>query len=88
MESESELESIQIRRFRTRIGSYNRLLNLGIIIKLLGTISINYQTSITPFGATNGASEIVGLAHAKLRRGSPTNCSRHPANRSLTVYQI
>ena len=28
------------------------------------------KTSITPFGATNGASEIVGLARAKLRRGT------------------
>ena len=27
-------------------------------------------TSITPFGATNGASEIVGLARGKLRRGT------------------
>ena len=27
-------------------------------------------TSITPFGATNGASEIVSLARAKLRRGT------------------
>ena len=27
-------------------------------------------TSITPYGATNGASEIVGLARAKLRRGT------------------
>ena len=30
----------------------------------------NYITSITPFGATNGASEIVSLARAKLRRGT------------------
>ena len=28
------------------------------------------STSITPFGATNGASEIVSLARAKLRRGT------------------
>ena len=30
----------------------------------------NIKTSITPFGATNGASEIVGLARVKLRRGT------------------
>ena len=28
------------------------------------------MTSITPFGATNGASETVSLARAKLRRGT------------------
>ena len=28
------------------------------------------KTSITPFGATNGASEIVSLACEKLRRGT------------------
>ena len=28
------------------------------------------KSSITPFGATNGESEIVGLARAKLRRGT------------------
>ena len=30
----------------------------------------HYMTSITPFGATNGASEIVSLARAKLRPGT------------------
>ena len=29
-----------------------------------------YQYSITPFRVTNGASEMVGLARAKLRRGT------------------
>ena len=32
--------------------------------------NLEIPTSITPFGATNGASEIVSLARAKLGRGT------------------
>ena len=33
----------------------------------------NHITIIMPFGASNGASEMVGLARARLRRGTSTN---------------
>ena len=35
-----------------------------------GNYRYAYVTSKMPFGATKGASEIVGLARAKLRRGT------------------
>ena len=48
---------------------YRRVLSPGIIIGRYRFEDV-FDTSIAPFGATNGPSEIVSLARAKLRRGT------------------
>ena len=53
-------------------GAYGNqfLKNIHVMLDSDLTQKMHTNTSITPFGATNGASEIVSLARAKLRPGN------------------